>query len=76
MIWRTAIGLTLSAAPLSAGADAPRSVAFEKHQLSQTFYSEGAHFGDFNHDGHPDIVSGRPHSGNEGPDFKYYASTT
>ncbi len=31
---------------------------FRKQCLSETFYSEGANFGDFNRDGHNDIVSG------------------
>lgn len=32
--------------------------SFHKKQLSDKFYSEGAHYGDFNHDGKMDIVSG------------------
>ena len=32
--------------------------SFEKIQLSDVFYSEGANFGDFNHDGAMDIVAG------------------
>jgi len=31
---------------------------FEKRWLSGQFFSEGANFGDFNHDGKPDVVSG------------------
>ena len=31
---------------------------YEKHWLSGMFYSEGANFGDFNHDGKLDVVSG------------------
>lgn len=31
---------------------------FQKKQLTDKFYSEGASFGDFNHDGHKDVVSG------------------
>jgi hypothetical protein len=40
---------------------------FEKKQLTSEFWSEGAHFGDFNKDGENDIVSG-PHWW-AGPDF-------
>lgn len=42
--------------------------SFKKIQLSDQFWSEGANFGDFNHDGIMDIVSG-PYW-YEGPDFK------
>ena len=31
---------------------------FRKQQLTDRFYCEGAHYGDFNQDGHMDIVSG------------------
>ncbi|MGZ4973309.1 MAG: FG-GAP repeat domain-containing protein [Limisphaerales bacterium] len=41
---------------------------FEKIQLSDEFWSEGANIGDFNHDGKMDIVSGP--FWYEGPDFK------
>ena len=41
--------------------------SFRKIQLSNQFWSEGATFGDFNHDGKMDIVSG-PYWW-EGPDF-------
>jgi len=41
---------------------------FKKIQLSEQFWSEGATFGDFNHDGKKDVVSG-PYWW-EGPDFK------
>jgi hypothetical protein len=50
---------------------------FEKKQLSNEFWSEGAHFGDLNKDGENDIVSG-PYWW-EGPKFEkrheYYAAT-
>src|SRR6187455_537415 len=41
---------------------------FKKTQLSNRFWCEGANFGDFNHDGKMDVVSG-PYWW-EGPDFK------
>src|SRR5436853_6437329 len=41
---------------------------FKKIQLTDKFWSEGATFGDFNHDGKVDVVSG-PYW-YEGPDFK------
>src|SRR6267378_3200151 len=51
---------------------------FKKTQLNDKFWSEGANFGDFNHDGKMDIVSG-PYW-YEGPDFtkrhEYYPATT
>jgi hypothetical protein len=41
---------------------------FKKIKLSEHFWSEGAHYGDFNHDGKMDVVSG-PYWW-EGPDFQ------
>src|SRR5438093_10835597 len=41
---------------------------FKKVQLTDQFWAEGANFGDFNHDGQMDIVSG-PYW-YEGPQFK------
>ncbi|HZV35820.1 MAG TPA: VCBS repeat-containing protein [Verrucomicrobiae bacterium] len=41
---------------------------FKKVRLTDEFWSEGANFGDFNHDGKMDIVSGP--FWYEGPDFK------
>ncbi len=50
---------------------------FKKTHLSDKFWGEGASFGDFNHDGKPDIVSG-PYWW-EGPDYQkrheYYPAT-
>src|SRR6476660_932605 len=52
-------------------------IAFKKQVLSAEFHCEGATFGDFNHDGKMDIVSG-PYW-YEGPEFKvrheYYPAT-
>ena len=42
---------------------------FEKQQLTPVYWSEGANHGDFNQDGHQDVVSG-PHIW-LGPDFKH-----
>ncbi len=42
---------------------------FEKRQLTPVYWSEGASHGDFNQDGHQDIVSG-PHMW-LGPDFRH-----
>src|SRR3989442_4536963 len=42
--------------------------SFKKIQLTDKFWSEGANFGDFNHDGKMDVVSG-PYWW-EGPAFK------
>jgi len=41
---------------------------FKKVQLTDQFWAEGANFGDFNHDGKMDVVSGP--FWYEGPDFK------
>src|SRR5689334_3676090 len=40
------------------GAEKRTVHTFEKIRLSDQFFSEGANFGDFNHDGIMDIVSG------------------
>ena len=40
---------------------------FQRQQLTDTYYSEGANAGDLNHDGKPDIVYGP--FWYEGPDF-------
>jgi hypothetical protein len=42
---------------------------FEKRQLSSVYWSEGGSYGDFNQDGHMDVVSG-PHMW-LGPDFEH-----
>ncbi len=52
--------------------------SFQKLQLDHYYWSEGANFGDLNHDGKPDAISG-PYWW-EGPDFvkrhEFYPATT
>ena len=62
--------ITLAALGAGAGlATAQETLAgFRKIQITDKFWSEGADFADFNHDGHNDIVSGP--FWYEGPDFK------
>src|SRR5215510_9093390 len=52
--------------------------SFKKLRLTDQFWSEGANFGDFNHDGKRDVVSG-PYW-YEGPDFtkrhEFYPANT
>ncbi|MDR3229139.1 MAG: VCBS repeat-containing protein [Puniceicoccales bacterium] len=55
----------LAAAPDASAAAAPK---YKKLVLSNEFYSEGAHFGDFNKDGITDVAAGPFWF--EGPDFK------
>src|SRR6185369_1430845 len=57
----------LSATLISSAADHTLHT-FKKIQITDKFWSEGATFGDFNHDGKMDVVSG-PYW-YEGPDFK------
>ncbi|MCL2305801.1 MAG: VCBS repeat-containing protein [Planctomycetaceae bacterium] len=47
---------------------AAEPLKFEKLVLSDVFYAEGANYGDFNKDGHLDVIAG-PYW-YEGPDFK------
>ncbi|MEI6233062.1 MAG: VCBS repeat-containing protein [Planctomycetota bacterium] len=47
--------------------DKPVLQTFEKKNVNELFFAEGAAIGDFNHDGKPDIVSGP--FWYEGPDF-------
>jgi len=73
-----AAGIVLSLSVAIAGAD-DLIHTFKKVQLTDKFWAEGAAFGDFNHDGKMDVVSG-PYW-YEGPDFKkrhefYPANTT
>src|SRR6059036_3507279 len=58
----------LCSAALLASAEEYLLHSFNKVQLTDKFWSEGAYFGDFNHDGKMDIVSGP--FWYEGPDFK------
>src|SRR5260221_6000470 len=57
----------LSATLISSAADHTLHT-FKKIQVTDKFWCEGANFGDFNHDGKMDVVSG-PYW-YEGPDFK------
>jgi hypothetical protein len=72
--------LIVSLISASGGASAQDYVihSFKKLQLSDLFWSEGAHYGDFNKDGNMDVVAG-PYWW-EGPDFKtrheYYPAKT
>lgn len=59
-----ALGLLASASSLLPAAD----IAFKKITVSREFWCEGAHFADFDHDGHHDICAG-PFVW-RGPDFK------
>jgi putative membrane-bound dehydrogenase-like protein len=52
------IVLTLIMAAATNGAEKYTLHSFKKTQLTDKFFSEGANFGDFNHDGVMDIVSG------------------
>ncbi|HEX4792516.1 MAG TPA: VCBS repeat-containing protein [Humisphaera sp.] len=64
------LGFLLLGASMAAAADAPAAkgeIHWKKITLSREFLSEGANFGDFNHDGKVDVVSG-PYW-YEGPDF-------
>lgn len=74
----TAVIATLSLILCSAGASGEFTLhTFEKSQLTDQFWAEGANFGDFNKDGKMDVVGG-PYWW-EGPDFKkrheYYPAT-
>src|SRR6476620_4258116 len=52
------IVLALTMAAVTNGAEDYAIHSFKKLQLSDKFFSEGASFGDFNHDGVMDVVSG------------------
>ena len=65
------VGITLLITSTALSADTPAkdadTIKWKKITLSRDFVSEGANFGDFNHDGKIDVVSG-PYW-YEGPDF-------
>lgn len=67
----TATALTLATATTPttghAAEDTSTLIAFRRIQLSDQFWCEGAHFADFNRDGHNDVVSGPWWY--QGPDF-------
>jgi len=42
----------------SSHAAQPQLISFQKVQITDKFWSEGAHFADFNRDGHGDVASG------------------
>lgn len=67
MVWRIACLSVLLLSVSSLRAEDAK-LSFEKQVLTDKFFSEGAAFGDFNHDGAMDIVSG-PFWW-QGPDFK------
>ena len=71
------IPLALLSVVLMAHAKGAKVHEFEKHQLTDKFWCEGASYGDFNNDKVIDIVSGP--FWYEGPDFKkaheYYPAT-
>jgi hypothetical protein len=61
------LALALSSTWLTAATD-HYVHSFKRNQLTDQFWAEGASFGDFNHDGKNDVVSGP--FWYEGPDFK------
>ena len=61
------IAVLLFAGSLAPAQETGSQIKWKKITLSDKFYGEGANFGDFNHDGKMDVVSG-PYW-YEGPDF-------
>jgi len=61
-------GQTPKSPPTPKAATLSPRVNFKKLRLSDQFIAEGAHFGDFNRDGHMDVVAGWQWFA--GPDFK------
>jgi hypothetical protein len=68
MIKFSAMALAFLSGTVCAHAADSSNQTFKKIQLTDKFWSEGANFSDFNHDGIMDVVSG-PYW-YEGPDFK------
>ncbi|MEQ8762624.1 MAG: FG-GAP-like repeat-containing protein [Planctomycetota bacterium] len=70
LITRTLLGLSFAAvlSPLGFADDDHFLHEFERHELTGTYFSEGAGYGDLNNDGHVDVVYG-PYW-YEGPDWK------
>jgi FG-GAP-like repeat len=62
------VSLSLAVAIVLSNAAAFAEPTFEKHILHNQFVSEGAHFADFDHDGHNDVCAG-PYIW-KGPAFK------
>lgn len=58
----------LGSSSVQAAEGGKKLITFKKQVLTQEFWAEGAHTGDFNHDGKADIVSG-PYW-YQGPEFK------
>jgi len=54
----TLAALALGAGVTASAADEYQVHSFKKIKLTDQFYSEGANYGDFNHDGKMDVVSG------------------
>jgi hypothetical protein len=65
---RTDIVLAALALGIATAAAQEKTPTFRKIQITDKFWSEGANFADFNHDGKMDVVSGP--FWYEGPDFK------
>lgn len=64
----TALLVALGTMTFSNASGASEETSFRKIRLSEFFWAEGAGIGDFNRDGHPDVVAG-PYWW-EGPDFQ------
>ena len=67
-LWLAVFTLSWMGTSPVAQADTHREHYFERQELSDQFWSEGACFADINRDGHMDVVSGPFWF--EGPDFK------
>ncbi|MGH7959898.1 MAG: FG-GAP repeat domain-containing protein [Opitutaceae bacterium] len=67
-IVRPALALVLTVASAASARAADTGISFQRIQVTDVFWSEGAHAGDFNRDGRTDICAG-PYR-YAGPDFK------